>query len=95
MEKEIAELSQRLLQTGNYSTDEFGLYSTENANQVPTDQSWQTTTFCPNCGKSHPQRSCPHPSYNELMNEMRGCFDGRSSYSADQIRKLFYNIWES
>lgn len=96
MNKEISNLIQQLKETGNYDSDEFGLFSKENTKPVNSGgKNWSNSTFCPNCGRAHSHNKCPHINYNDLYNDMRNYFDNRSSYTSEQIRKLFYDIWES
>lgn len=95
MNKEISNLIEELSETGNYDNDEFGLFCKGDTTPVNSDgKNWSNSTFCPNCGHLHCQGKCPHISYNDLYNQMRSYFDNRSSYSAEQIKRIFHKIWK-
>ncbi|OHT02427.1 Zinc knuckle family protein [Tritrichomonas foetus] len=94
MNNDIQILISQLKETGDYESDEFGLYIKGDSNSVPVASDWKTASFCTNCGKPHPANRCPHKSYNEIINEMKNCLDSKSSFTAEQIKAFFYDIWD-
>ena len=96
MNNEILNLIQQLKETGDYASDEFGLFCKGDSTPVNSQgKNWSNSTFCPNCGQLHSQSKCSHISYSDLYSQMKKYFENKSSYSSEQIRNLFNNIWES
>jgi hypothetical protein len=78
----------------NMQSDEFGLVFDGQEPEVPADQSWQTTSFCTNCGKAgHREKDCRNKSFNDIANRMKECLSGHSRHSATEIEDFFLDLW--